>query len=184
MIKEIAFIIWFFLPAGAANIAPILAAHWGPIRKFNRPIDGGKTWRGKPLLGKNKTWRGFIAGWLAAVAFIALQYLAVENIPALNEWSLVDYTSISLVLVATMQAFGALGGDSIKSFFKRQIGIHSGQSWVPFDQIDFLLGAALSTFWLVDLPLSAYLGGFAFGFFAHIFMTHVGFWLNLKDQPI
>jgi CDP-2,3-bis-(O-geranylgeranyl)-sn-glycerol synthase len=37
--------------------------------------------------------------------------------------------------------FGALAGDSIKSFFKRRVGVKPGKRWFPFDQIDFVIGA-------------------------------------------
>jgi CDP-2,3-bis-(O-geranylgeranyl)-sn-glycerol synthase len=36
---------------------------------------------------------------------------------------------------------GALLGDVIESFFKRRIGKDRGQDWIPFDQLDFLIGA-------------------------------------------
>jgi hypothetical protein len=49
---------WIFLPAlGAAALhAPVL--RFDLLTGLKRPIDGGRTWRGRRLLGDNKTWRG------------------------------------------------------------------------------------------------------------------------------
>lgn len=40
---------------------------------------------------------------------------------------------------------GALGGDLIKSFFKRKAGIKEGR-YIPFDTIDWIVGAFLVAF--------------------------------------
>jgi len=47
--------------------------------------------------------------------------------------------------------FGALIGDIIKSFFKRRIGKKRGQDWIPFDQIDFILGVLFFSFLMAGL---------------------------------
>ena len=42
--------------------------------------------------------------------------------------------------------FGALMGDIIESFFKRRIGKKRGEDWIPFDQLDFILGVLFFSF--------------------------------------
>ena len=42
--------------------------------------------------------------------------------------------------------FGALIGDIIESFFKRRVGIERGKNWIPFDQLDFILGVLFFSF--------------------------------------
>jgi CDP-2,3-bis-(O-geranylgeranyl)-sn-glycerol synthase len=49
--------------------------------------------------------------------------------------------------------FGAMAGDAAKSFFKRRLAIEPGRPWVPFDQLDFAVGA------LVLVGPAAGLGG-------------------------
>src|SRR4051812_27852644 len=44
-------------------------------------------------------------------------------------------------LLGAWIGLGALSGDLVKSFAKRRRGILPGQAWIPFDQIDWLLGA-------------------------------------------
>ena len=66
MIQDVLFAIWFLLPAAVSNAVPIFAAAIPALKKFDAPIDAGKTWRGHELLGPHKTWRGIIAGIIVA----------------------------------------------------------------------------------------------------------------------
>ena len=56
-----------------------------------------------------------------------------------REIALIDYGNCSLWLGVSMGA-GTGVGDAVKSFFKRQIGIAPGASWIGFDQLDFFVG--------------------------------------------
>ena len=99
----------------AANTAPVLLARALPGR-LAYPIDANRILRdGQPLFGSHKTWRGLIAGTLAASA-----------------------AGISVsVGFATGAAFGALAltGDLLSSFVKRRLARASGH-WTPLiDQI-------------------------------------------------
>lgn len=38
-------------------------------------------------------------------------------------------------------ASGAMFGDLLESFFKRQLGKKAGSPFIPFDQVDFVVGA-------------------------------------------
>jgi hypothetical protein len=49
---------WLFLPVGGAWIAHAPVLRWDLAPRLNRPIDGGRTLRGRRLFGDNKTWRG------------------------------------------------------------------------------------------------------------------------------
>src|SRR6185369_16468061 len=79
MIKQILFGLWFFLPAALANMAPIFAAHTAALKKFDTPMDFGRTFRGRRILGDHKTWRGLVSGIVAATALLWLQQLAVSH---------------------------------------------------------------------------------------------------------
>jgi len=63
-------------------------------------------------------------------------------------------------------------GDIIESFFKRRIGKKRGESWVPFDQLDFILGVLLFSF-----LMSSFLHVFDFTyenwFFASFSLWHI-----------
>lgn len=118
---------YLMIPAYIANMAPVFARriHW------NTPLDFGLTLRNKRIFGENKTWRGLIFGVIVGtlVGIILSQIYWTFPFSAIK-WSF--YASS-----------GALLGDAVKSFFKRQFDVESGKSWFPFDQIDFSIGALI-----------------------------------------
>lgn len=133
------------MPAGVANMAPII---FNRLPFLNVPVDFGRTWKGKPIFGSHKTYRGFVVGVIMAVGTAYLQKILYPHFESL---SLVDYSQINVVWLGLLQGFGALGGDLVKSFVKRRLNIPSGQSWVPFDQTDAIFGALFLTSFIVDL---------------------------------
>ncbi len=128
------------LPAYIANMAPVFAQKFGALKFLARPVDGGRTFRGQPIFGNNKTWRGFLVGVVAAVAVSWLQYFLYQ-FPVFRTISLLDYPESNPWFLGFLLGFGALFGDLIKSFFKRRVNLKPGARWIPFDQIDFALGA-------------------------------------------
>jgi len=134
---------WIIIPAYVANGCAVLVGG-------GKPIDFGKNWKdGKRILGDGKTWRGFLVGtFLGMTAGFGLSVAAIY----IDEWGygylgLADFYGFPYMIPIIFSiCFGALLGDIIESFFKRRRGIERGQDWIPFDQIDFLLGVFFLTF--------------------------------------
>lgn len=162
----------FFLPAGIANMMPVFAAKLPVLRNWSYPVDGGLKFRGKRILGDHKTVRGFIFGTLAGT--IACW---VENYFGFT-------TGVHPILLGFLLSFGALLGDSIKSFFKRQIGIPSGKTWFPFDQLDYILGGLLGSLFVIRLSIAEYSIIFILYFCLHVLTTTLGYFLKLKDSAL
>ena len=76
---------------------------------------------------------------------------------------------------------GALGGDALKSYFKRKKGIQSGQPWFPFDQIDLILGAIICTLPFYKLPLIETLLILIITPFLHFATNFISYKLKIKD---
>lgn len=185
MFKEIFFALWFFAPAGAANAMPILVAHMGVFRKFDAPIDCHLTFRGKRLLGSHKTWRGLVSGVVAATTALWLQQLLVAHVGWLHDWThSVDYATLPTLILGPLFAIGALGGDAIESFFKRQHGVAPGHGWFPFDQIDYIIGGAVATAPFVTLRLTQYAWLVFLWLIVHVVASYIGYLVGLKDEPI
>jgi CDP-2,3-bis-(O-geranylgeranyl)-sn-glycerol synthase len=183
VLKETLFVLWFLLPAGAANMAPVLAKKWHWLSSLDKPVDGGRSWRGHRLLGDHKTWRGFAAGWLLALGLALLQFWLYDTYQSVRDFYLIDISPINVVVWATALSLGALGGDAIKSFFKRQIDVAPGKNWVPFDQLDFVIGTFIAVSFFVDMPLRFYVIGLALGLFLHPLVNLLGWVLQIKDKP-
>jgi len=184
MIQTILFALWFFWPAGSANSAPILANNIPYLRKHNTPLDFGKSFRGKRIFGDHKTWRGLGAGIANGLLIGVVQWLLASNIDWFAKLSTtIDYTDPAVIIFGGLLGFGALAGDAIKSFFKRQLGVPSGHSWFPFDQTDFIIGGILVSLPFIHLSFTDYLTVFVVYALLHPVANIIGWLLKLKPRP-
>ena len=136
---EVLSIFYFFLPAGMANMAPVIFRR---LPFLGSPVDFGKSLAGKRIAGDHKTWRGLVAGIAMAILFVFLQKWVY---PIFQECSLVDYSQVNAWLLGLALGGGAMLGDLIESTIKRQVGIAPGKPWVPFDQLDWIAGALIAS---------------------------------------
>ena len=158
---------WIILPAYIANASAKLSGG-------GKPIDFGKKYKDKKrILGDGKTWNGLIIGTLMGmISGFALSIAAVyiNN----TEYSFIGITDFLgfpyMILITFSISFGALSGDIIESFFKRRRGINRGKDWIPFDQIDFILG-----FLFLSFLISSFLH--VFGFYQiNWFLENITIW--------
>lgn len=185
MLKEIFFALWFFAPAGAANVMPILVAPIPWLKKYNAPMDFGLTFRGKRILGAHKTWRGLVSGLIAATIALWLQQLLAAHVGWLHDWtSQINYAELPTLILGPLFGLGALGGDAIESFFKRQRGVAPGRGWFPFDQIDYIIGGAIATMPFVTLSLRQYAWLVLLWLIVHVVASYIGYLSGLKERPI
>lgn len=185
MFKDILFALWFFLPAGVANATPIFMAKMPGLKNLNAPMDFGLTFRGKRILGSHKTWRGLMSGILAATFVLWLQQVAVRHAGWTHSFtSDVTYASLPTFILGPLFGFGALAGDAIESFFKRQRGTPPGQGWFPFDQTDYIIGGAIASAPFVHLHFFEYVILLLIWLLTHVVASYIGYLLKLKERPI
>ncbi len=162
--------LFFFLPAGIANMSPVFANKIPLLNRWSTPIDGGKSWRGQRLLGDHKTWRGFVFGtFVAASAGLLEQHLVHSSLP---------YGAFTGALLGA----GALAGDALESFFKRRRGIASGHGWFPFDQLDYIIGGLVLVGLFAHLSLAQVISILAVYFCLHLAGSQIGVMTGLKDH--
>jgi len=141
LIYDIAYALWFILPAYIANAFPVVFGGGLAIDMGKKLPDG------KPIFGSHKTVRGFVAGLIAGVLTswvqtILLQYNMLSDFEPPFQFN---------VLIGAMIALGALVGDLAHSFVKRRMGVAEGSPLPVADQLDFVVGAIL-----FSLLVSAY----------------------------
>jgi len=151
----------FIFPAYCANAVPVLAGG-------GQPMDFGKNFvDGKPVFGKNKTFKGFFFGLTVGVAV------------GLVEWVLFGYP----FLFSILSPLGALLGDLAAAFLKRRLGIAPGGLLPIVDQVDFVIGALL-----FSLPLAMIYWELAVAVIIitppiHLLTNFLAYKLKLKKNP-
>ena len=176
--------LWFFLPAGIANVMPVFAAHIPVLKKFSYPIDGYKTFRGKRIFGDHKTVRGFVVGISSAIIIVFIEKFLFQNSWWIRSLVSINYNVLNPFILGALLAIGALGGDAIKSFFKRQWNIQPGKAWFPFDQLDYIVGGILATIFYIRLSNVEYITIIIIWFLIHMISTMMGYVLKLKESPL
>ena len=172
---------WFFFPAGLANIAASVSKK---VPLSDVPVDLDNKFLGQPLFGSHKTYRGMFFGVLVGIFTFYIQQI-VYKYQFIQEISLFNYDEASPAIGLAL-GFGAVFGDLIKSFFKRRNGIAPGKPWTPFDQIDWILGAALLTLPFINVSVSGLFLGIALilAFFFHLIFKRIGYWMGIESAPI
>lgn len=165
----------FFLPAGVANASPVFANRIPWLRSWKTPLDFGKSWRGKRIFGANKTWRGWTFGTLmGGVTSLLVNYFYIPN----------AYDARYIFLVGAVLGAGALTGDAVESFLKRQRGVPPGKSWFPFDQIDYIIGGLIFVYPLTLIPLILMTAILILYFGLHLLVSYIGYLTGFKSHPI
>jgi len=154
----------FIFPAYCANGAPVLAGG-GPALDF-----GKKFFDGKPVFGKNKTFRGFFFGWFIGV-FVGI----VEGF-------VFGFATYS-VLFSVLTPLGALLGDLTGAFIKRRLSIAPGGLLPVVDQVDFVVGALAFSLPMMTVSWELAVAVLLITPPIHLFTNFLAYKLKLKNNP-
>jgi len=177
--ETVAVAVWAMLPAYVPNNFAVLAGG-------GAPIDGGRTWNGKRLLGDGKTWRGTAAGILAGAVLAVILNAIRPSAAGFLGVTLPD--PFPAVVIFTLPA-GAMLGDMAASFLKRRTGRERGAAFPGIDQLDFvvmsllltLLAAPAWTFDTFTLPVVVVV--LVATPLLHIVTNVIAYALGLKNEP-
>ena len=168
---------YFALPAYLANMAPVIFGKLGMLKSLSRPIDGGRKLGKQFIFGSGKTWRGIISAVIFGVLVAWLQAW-LFNFEFFNSISIIDYSNF--ILFGTLAGLGAILGDLIKSFFKRRLGVASGGVLPVFDQLDFIAGFFVFTFWMTYPPFEVIVTVFVITLILHPLTNIISYLLGIK----
>jgi len=169
--------VYFILPAYFANMAPVVAKNM--FRNMAFPIDFNIRMGKDTILGKNKTYRGLVAGVLAAIIVAYMQFFLNEN-NILAGLALLDYSN--WLLIGLLLGFGAIFGDMVKSFVKRRLGFKPGMPFVPFDQLDFVFGALIFVYPVAKLSMEKIAIILFISFILHMVINHIAFYTGIRKE--
>jgi len=161
-------------------MAPVLAARLFP--QLDTPVDLGRSLRGRRIFGAHKTFRGLVAGAIAGAVTLSAEAMLAEQLPLLSGLSLIRLTGAGLLAGGALLGPGGLSGDLVKSFFKRQVGIEPGRPWLPWDQVDWILGTLAAARVLTPLPVGVLLAAVLLGLALHVLVKGAGYLLGINDD--
>lgn len=123
--------IFLFLPALVPNSAAVLFGG-------GAPVDLGRTWRGKRILGDGKTWTGLFGGVAAgtSLGILLIMVSMIFGFPEQWTWG----GGMDALGVVFALALGSLLGDMTGAFIKRRLGMERGHKAPVLDQYDFVAG--------------------------------------------
>jgi CDP-2,3-bis-(O-geranylgeranyl)-sn-glycerol synthase len=163
-----------------ANGAPPLIANGTKIfPRLAVPIDGGKQFKGAPLFGTHKTWRGLICELIVGTGYYQIFFI-VHKFFNLNLYQTIGFNPYVLnpLLFGLLLSIGTILGDLLFAFIKRRIRIKPGHAFIPFDQTNYVIGCFIILQPLYNFEIKFWIVLFVLTFFIHIIFNRVGY--NLK----
>lgn len=157
------------------------------LTSLTRPIDRGRCFRGKRLLGNNKTYRGIVAVAIGTAAGFGLQALLHKTAGPLRV-ELFDYQVPAALFIGLAVGAAAMVSELANSFIKRQLDIAPGTAtsgaaglfFYVFDQVDMLVGVWLVLGFIVGVTIERVLWAIAFLFVTHQIITLIGYGLGMR----
>jgi len=177
-----------FVPVLGAPIlhGPVLALDL--FGRLKRPLDAGKTWRGRRLFGDNKTWRGAIVMTLGPL----LATLVLWQWPWWHDTLPGAARDAGPFVLGLLIGVGVVIGELPNSLLKRQLDVvpgsqrggAAGLALTALDQGDLVLGI-----WICLLPvygMALWVVALAFVLVSaiHLLTNVVGYAIGARASPI
>ena len=171
-----------------AGIAQTSWFAWSGSQRFAIPLDGGATWRGRRLLGDNKTISGFVVMIPAAAIALPVVAIVFQQVGIASIWPI---SSRGYAALGAWCAAGFMLGELPNSFVKRRLGVEPGAAaagragaWqLALDRLDSGLGLLVAASLVVEVPWLTWLIVIAVGAPFHWAFSVAMFRLGLKPRP-
>jgi len=98
--------------------------------------------------------------------------------------SLVNYDKISIFIFGFLISFGAIFGDLFFAFLKRRQRIQPGAPWIPFDQINYVVGTFLFLTPYLRIDIIYWITILVLTFLLHLVFNYIGYRLGLSRAKL
>lgn len=148
MIKIVGRVAWLITPVLVAGLGQVAILRTGLLGRLAVPLDFGCYWRGKPVLGPRKTWRGVIVMTTLAALTARAQTMAARRSRRLRAISPFNYERVNPWLLGAALGLGYCIAELPNSFVKRRLGIPpthtSSRIQYLIDQSDSVIGCLMA----------------------------------------
>lgn len=180
---------WLVLPVVLGGLGHVAVLKTNVLSSLAVPIDNGARWRGRPVFGANKTWRGVVL----MTGLTALTSGTQAALLRRRRWA----SGLDVLQSARVNAWlaGALSGltyclaELPNSFVKRQLGIAPGAratraSRIQYvvDQADSVAGCLVALRLLYRAAARDLLTAFALGITIHIGIDQLMHGIGVKSR--
>jgi hypothetical protein len=142
---------WMVTPVLIAGFGQVLVLKTGLLPGLAVPLDRRVHWRGKPLLGPRKTWRGVIIMTTLSALVAGAQAQAAGRSKRLRAVAPFDYDRINPGLLGVALGLGYCLAELPNSFVKRRLdiapaGVANRLAWLQYlvDQSDSVAGCLIA----------------------------------------
>jgi CDP-archaeol synthase len=180
---------WLVLPVVLGGLGHVAVLKTNLLSSLTVPIDNGARWRGRPVFGANKTWRGVVLMTGLTALASGAQVAVARN----NRWS----SALDVLESARVNAW--LGGAACgltyclaelpNSFIKRQLGIAPGGHAIRaarvqyvVDQADSVAGCLVALRLLYRARARDLLSAFGLGLTIHIAIDQLIYAIGVKAR--
>jgi hypothetical protein len=130
---------WMVTPVLVAGLGQVLVLKTGLLPRLSVPFDRGLHWRGKPLLGPRKTWRGVIVMTILSALVARAQAGAARRSERLRAFSPFDYERTNPLLLGVALGLGYCLAELPNSFVKRRLDIAPAGTTDRFARLQYLV---------------------------------------------
>jgi hypothetical protein len=186
--REILGTLYLLLPLLGGALAHGVCMRFEWLAFLKRPIDGGRSWRGRRLFGHSKTWRGPLLVAAGSAGVWWLQQRVLHGVPAFAALEAVDYATLPGPGFAALAGFVAELGELPNSFVKRRLGIGPGETargplavlFYLWDQLDVVIGYAAVVACVVPPTPVGITTTLVLGTAIHPLLTLLGYALGMR----
>ncbi len=172
-----------------AGVCQVLWLRSNASERFTQRVDFGRTFRGRPLFGANKTVRGFMVMVPASRA----SFVLVSQVAGLMGWcaGLWSLSPLGYAGLGLAAGFGFMAGELPNSMLKRQLDVAPGEApanrklaliCLTLDRTDSLLGALFAVWLCVPLPWTVWLACLLIGPGIHATFSFALYKLGVKKR--
>lgn len=185
-------LLYTLTPVMLGGILHMAVVQFRCLQTLARPLDGGRLWRGKPIFGAHKTWRGLLVIYAATTAAVMVQAGLEGWFPSLADWNLVDYRQHSPWQVGLIWASGYALAELPNSFLKRRLQIAPGQNpsgptrtaFLVLDQADSAFGCGLVAVCFLDWTWPQAISLILLGTALHLLLNFSLHQIGLRTRPV